>query len=605
MSNYKPYPLRFRSGINPTPDSTQQDTVRIVDGNNVRFRDGKAEKIGGHTHATYELHDLNDNVLSVTELSGTPRTILAFEKDYNTWEIVGTSSHLYAKLGSTAYNITPLKTTATTTLATDPFALTSGSKLMTVTYTAHGLAVGDRIEFSGATHGTAGFAATNLNREHIVHTVVNANSFRVYIPNNAPVTDATEGGAAVQIFKQIDAGNADATHATGPGIGVPGQGVPGSIQTDTSLFNQPRIWWADTFGDTLICGDGNGGKCYKWDGSEDTAPAVITNAPTAVDFGWVEDSKLVVVRKNVISNSNVGDYTDWPIAVGSYAYSDTKEDANKLIGRVYVGGENLIFAEENKIFRLKWVGGSVKWFWQQIYTNIGAISPHGCVVVGNVAYLFAKNNFYYYNGGLLQEVPNNTLHDWVFTDINLDQRYKAFLWHNQAFSEIWGHYPSASSTENDRCFIFSTTEGHFSKREDLDRTAADIKGQMLAYPVLASSGSGLFEHESGYNDNGAAMNSWVQTAYKAIADGQYYSEVYGVEPDLVRTGDVDFELYGKTYANDDAGVLLDSKTTSDGTGFLEFLHETRWRSWVIRSNKINGFFKTGKIKEFLARGSEF
>jgi hypothetical protein len=603
MSDYIQRNIRFKAGMNPTPDSTEQNTVHIIDGNNVRFASQNVEKVGGWVSASLDFKDIQNNTLSITQLSGTPRSIITFEKSNNTWEVIGTSSHLYAKLGSSVYNITPLKTTSTT-LATDPLEFTSGDKTMTVNFTAHGLAVGDRFKISGATHGTGGFATTNINKEHIVATVVDANEITVEMGNNAPTTDATEGGAAVLVYKQIDAGGTIAAAATGAWIGAPFVGVPWASGTDTSLVVQPRIWWADMFGDTLICGAGSQGKCYYWTADFATAPAIISNAPNA-DWGWIEDAKLVILSGNTVANSNVGDYNDWTIAVGSYAYSDAKEDANKLIGRAYVNGENIVFADENKMFRLKWVGGAVKWQWSQVSSNIGTVSPLGYVVAGGVLFIFGRQNVYYYNGGLLQPLPNNTLKNYVFDDINLDQRYKVFVWYNAKFEEIWAHYPSGDSTENDRVFIYSTTEGHYTKIDNLARTAADRKGQVLNYPLLASPSSGLFQHEYGYNNNGAALNAWFQTSYTADSNGKYITEVYGVEPDMIQTGSVDFELYAKERASDDTPTMLQSKSVGESDGTADFLQDVRWRSWIIRSNVVNGFFRTGSTKEFIARGGQY
>lgn len=107
--SYTPSPIRFIPGINPEPDETKQNTRRIVDGNHVRFfRDG-AEKFGGH---------LKEPVS--TTPSGYTRTLFSYIKSNKKWQIIGTHSKLYAKLGSTVTNITPLKTAATTTLGTDP-----------------------------------------------------------------------------------------------------------------------------------------------------------------------------------------------------------------------------------------------------------------------------------------------------------------------------------------------------------------------------------------------------------------------------------------------------------------------------------------------------
>lgn len=581
--------LRFIPGVNEEPDETEQNTRRIIMGNNIRFFRGAVQKIGGHAESIVD-----------TIIQGCPRAVFSFtDASNNTWSVVGTHQKLYAKQGTTVYNITPLKTTSVA-LATDPFALTSGDATMTVTLTDHNLTAGDRIKFAGATHGTGGFATTNLNIEHIVATVINDDTFTVELPNVAPATDSTEGGAAVVIYYEIDPGSRDAAAASGVGIGTPGLGLPGSIQTNTSLIIQPRIWWQDAFGDKWVGGAGRGGKCYEWDGDTSVAPTVISGSPDA-DWGWIEDAKLVTLLGNRVKNSDAGNLTAWTPGAASSAYEDDKEDAKKLIGRVFVNGENLIFADENKVFRMRWVGGTIKWVWEMVSDTIGVTSPSGSITVGNISYIFAKENLYFYNGGIIAPLPDNTVVRKMFDNLNLDQRYKCFVWFNQKFNELWFHYPTG--IENDRCTIYSLTEGHFTPRI-IDRTAADSEGQISQYPILTDSNGIIYRHEIGFNDNGAAMESYFMIAYEAIAGGEFQTYIEGMEPDLIQTGDLTIELYGKDRATFD-GALIESFTFAEGDGKIDCANETRWRSWKITSNTLDGYFRTGGMLEHIQQGSAF
>lgn len=588
--SYSIAPISFLSGVNQDPDETNQNTRHIIDGDNIRFYRGGVQKIGGHASEVVD-----------TAIQGCPRSMLSFtDANDNTWTVIGTHLKLYAKQGSSVTNITPLNTVAAATLGADPLALESGDKTMTVTYTAHGLAVGDRIAFSGATHGTAGFADANINIEHIVSTVPTADTFTVEIPTAAPATDATEGGASVEIFKEITAGEKDAVNATGPWIGTPWTGIPYNIQTDLTQFVQPRIWWQDSYGDTWVGGTGNNGKCYQWDGDTSAAPVAIANAPNA-DWGWIEDAKLVTLLGNRIKNSDTGDLTNWTAGPASSAYEDDKEDATKLIGRAFANGENLIFADENKIFRLRWVGGTVKWIWELVSDTVGITGPMGSIAVGGIIYIFSREGLFFYNGGILSPLPDNTLIRSMFDNINIDQRYKCFVWFNQKYNELWFHYPV--SIENDKCTIFSITEGHYTPRT-IDRTASDSEGQISQFPTLADSDGIIYQHEVGFDDDGSAMRSYFQVAYATIGMGKNLTFVEGMEPDLVQTGNVTIALRGKERATE-SEATLESFTFAENGGKIDCAHETRWRSWYFEINTVGGFFRSGGIREFVSQGGEF
>jgi hypothetical protein len=598
---YKPSPIRFAMGLNPSPDNTEQNTRYIINADRVRFRQQNVEKMGGWVRETLSFVDLQLNPISgLTTYTGCPRSTLSFEVDNNQYQAVGTHAKFYLKQGNNVTNITPLKTVATATLAGSPLAITDTEKTMTVTYAAHGLAAGDRIKLTGASNTGGVTAATYINIEHIISSVVDVNSFTIEMEVAATSTTTGGGGASVQIFTEIDAGGCDAAAATGPGIGLPGAGLPGSIGTDLTLLVQPRIWWIDTYGDNMVCGTGQQGSCYEWTGDLAVAPQVIANAPLA-DWGWIEDAKLCVLSGNVVANSDTGDLTNW--TTGS-AYSDAKEDANKLIYREYVNGENLIFAAENKVFRLRFVGGTAKWIWKQISGNIGIVAPLASIEAGGYAFVFGKDNLYYYNGNAFTPIPNNTMYRTLYDNINLSQLYKCFCWYNQKFNELWMHYPTEDSAENNRVIIFDIADGHFNKLESLDRTAADRAGQIGTYPIALDSSGNSYTHENGYNEAGAAMNSFLQLSYEAIKSGQYLTEVDGMEPDIILTGEMDIELYGKDRAQD-SGTLLHSRTIDSTTGIFECEEETRWRSWLMRSNELGGFFRLGGMIEQVSKGSEF
>lgn len=586
--------IRFVPGINPEPDETKQNTRHCVAGNNVRFHNGSVETMGGH------LREVSD-----IAMEGAKRAYRSFERDGNLWQIIGTNSKLYAKLGGTVTNITPLKTTSTA-LVNNPVTTATGTNTgthttLTIAHAAHTFVAGDRIKLSGSAT-VNGVLNTVINAEHIIVAVTAAVSYTITVLGTASSSSAG-GGAAVLEFEEIAPGDGTAVAASGPGIGLPGYGLPGSIQTDTSLIVNPRIWWQDTFGDIWVGGPGDGGKCYKWLGDTDVAPTVITNAPNA-DWGWVEASRLQTLLGNVTKNSKTGDFTDWVVAAGSDAWSDTREDATKLYTQCNVNGENLVFAQENRAFRMRFIGGAVKWVWEKVSDSIGIVSPYGRVVVDGVAYIFGKDNFYYYNGGVIQPLPNCTLRKYVFNDINLEQRYKFFVWYNSKFQELHFHYASADSEENDRVAVFSIPEQHWTIRTGLERAAADQSGNVFTYPVLTSAYGDLYQHEVGYNDDDVAQDVRVSIAYAAIAGSTVRTEINGMEPDLILTGNMDIDLYGKERMRDE-GTLLQHFDVSVSTDVLHCTRETRWRAWEFSQSELGGFFRLGGVTEFIKKGSEF
>jgi hypothetical protein len=223
-------------------------------------------------------------------------------------------------------------------------------------------------------------------------------------------------------------------------------------------------------------------------------------------------------------------------------------------------------------------------------------------VIGGRLYIFGENNIFIYNGGAFYPVPNNTLYKYMYDNMNIQQRYKFFVWYNRRYNELHFHYCSEGSTENNRAVIHSIGEGWFSKR-DIDRTAFD-RSEVVGYPILAASDGKIYEHEIGYNNDSAAMDAYYQVAYQAAQEGKIYTEIYGAEIDGIQTGNLTAELYGKDRARA-SETLLQSFTIGESTQQIECTKETRWRSWLIRSNEVDGFFRSGGMREYVQAGGEF
>ena len=120
--------IGFQPGINKQISQTGAEG-QWVDCDNVRFRYGSPEKIGGWN----QLGNVNQN-----ELTGAGRGLHHFVNSLGRrYAIIGTNRILYAYSGGVFYDIHPIKTTTTLTNA---FTTTNGSPTVTITFsTGHGI----------------------------------------------------------------------------------------------------------------------------------------------------------------------------------------------------------------------------------------------------------------------------------------------------------------------------------------------------------------------------------------------------------------------------------------------------------------------------------
>ena len=185
-----------------------------IDGENVRFRYGQPEKIGGWTKLTSD------------KLIGAVRDQFAWSALDGTRHLaLGTDKKLYLYVEGAIADITPLR--ATQANLTNPFVTTSGSPIVTVTDAGHGAGVGDFVTFSNA----AAVGGLDMNSEFEITTVTSSSVYTVTHSSNAS-SGATGGGSStVDCEYQITVGPEVNIYGYGFGISA-WQGTPATVVTD-------------------------------------------------------------------------------------------------------------------------------------------------------------------------------------------------------------------------------------------------------------------------------------------------------------------------------------------------------------------------------------
>jgi hypothetical protein len=184
--------IGFQPGINKQVTETGAES-QWIDCDNVRFRYGTPEKIGGWKQ-------LGDDTLT-----GAGRGLHHFVNSLaRKYAIIGTNRILYAYSGGVFYDIHPIKSTTTLTSA---FSTTNGSAEVTITFgSAHNISAQDIIlldNFSSITNSN--FAAADFNdKKFMVTTVPNSTTLTITMPSNESGSGATtSGGIRVQHYYPV------------------------------------------------------------------------------------------------------------------------------------------------------------------------------------------------------------------------------------------------------------------------------------------------------------------------------------------------------------------------------------------------------------------
>ena len=184
--------IGFQPGINKQISETTAEG-QWVDCDNVRFRYGTPEKIGGWKQ------------LGADELTGAVRGLHHFVNSLGRkYSIVGSNRILYAFSGGVFYDIHPIKSTTT---LTNCFSTTNGSPTVTITFSgAHNIAVGDIILLDNFTTITnSNFGASDFDdKKFMVTSVPSTVTLTITMPSNETGSGATtSGGIRLQHYYHV------------------------------------------------------------------------------------------------------------------------------------------------------------------------------------------------------------------------------------------------------------------------------------------------------------------------------------------------------------------------------------------------------------------
>ncbi len=213
--------IGFQPGINKQITPTTAEG-QWIDCDNVRFRYGSPEKIGGWKQ------------LGENDLTGAGRGLHHFVNTLGRkYAIIGTNRILYAYSGGVFYDIHPIK--STTTLS-NSFSTVNGSPTVTITFsTAHNMSAGDIIlldNFSAITNSN--YSATDFdNKKFMITSVPTGTTITITMASNETGSGATtSGGIRVQHYYPV--GPAVQAKGFGWGLGSWGGEEAGAFTTTLS-----------------------------------------------------------------------------------------------------------------------------------------------------------------------------------------------------------------------------------------------------------------------------------------------------------------------------------------------------------------------------------
>jgi hypothetical protein len=602
------------------PGIDKQDTEygaegRWIDCDNVRFRYGLPEKIGGW-----------QKVQETADMVGAARDIHTWT-DLNNQKLaaIGTDRKLYLYWDNAFNDITPFATTIPA-----EFAFTTGTTIVDVTSTSHNALLGDFVVFSTVSGvNVVNVTDADMQNEFEIVKINNSNSFQVDVADLGitPGTVTASGTAAGASF-EINIGTDVTTEGFGWGALTWGNSTWNTPRAATVQTTQARIWQMDNFGEDLIATIVDG-KTYKLDTSAFIADRAnvraeeLTNAPDRAGFMLVSprDRHLAFFATETTpgtsttydamsilfgSQESTTDFT--PTAVNTAGFQRLSS-GNAIVSAVRTRGDILILTDSSA-HSMQFVGPPFTFSFNQIGTNCGSISTHAAQEAENVVYWMSDGSFFLFDG-VVKEIPCS-VQDYVFGNINKTEQRKVYAGVNLDFSEVNWFYPSADSSNINRVVTYNYLEkvwtiGTMARTawaaEDIFAkpyaTYYDPTSTSTAQPTiigLTAGRSRLYSQDTGTAADGEAMTAFIESGDSDIADGEDIMFVRRYIPDFKnQSGDLTMTFKTRDYPG---GAQRTSSTATVTSSTTKVDTRIRGRQVAVRieSNSSSAAWRYGTLR---------
>ena len=560
------------------PGIDKQDTEygaegKWVDCDNVRFRYGLPEKIGGWSK------------VNTSALVGSARGIITwFSLDGDQYTITGTNKKLYAYQNQAWYDITPIRESGA---SITNFTTTSGSTTVTVTDATHGAIEGDFVTISSVSGTANGITAANLQGEFEIQSVTDTNNYVITAKAAASGTGASgvTGTAEYQINTNPAFSVLGYGWGTGPWGGVgsgPGWGTSrASLSGSNNVQLDSGKWSLDNWGEDVLAQQLNGGL-YYWDTSASTSTvqravsSTVSNAPTSSRFALVSGTDRHVIcfgTETTIGTASTRDdmfirwsdqenLNEWAPTATNTAGSQRLTDGSKLVSAKRSRGAVLIWSD-TALYQMQLIGAPFTFGFQQLGSACGCVGLHAAVESNGRSFWMGIDSFFMFDGSV-QKIPCS-VEDYVFKDIDEASQKDTFAGLNTEFNEVTWFYCSSGSNIINRCVTYNYAErvwsiGTLSRSSWADKgvygfpyamefNSTDTAATISTITGLTEGRSYMYAQENGNDADGSALESHVTSGDFVIPQaGERLMSIKRFIPDFKnQKGTVNVNLNFKLY----------------------------------------------------------
>jgi hypothetical protein len=632
--------IQFKPGFNKQQTATGAEG-QWIDGDNVRFRYGQPEKIGGWEQ------------LVAGTMAGPVR-------DQHTWTdlngvryaALGTSKVLIIYYEGAFYDITPLDAA----ISGFTFSSTTGSATVTLNKTAHGVAEGSYILFSSVTlpsGGETGFSTGQFTNNTYEVITADDDSFTITMSTVESGSGMSAQGAAT-VTPYITIGPVFETPSYGWGTGQWGEESWGTARSSSTVVLDPGSWSLDNYGQVLVATVRNG-KTFTWSplaaepAALTTRAAVVSGAPTRSLMSLVSDrdrhlflmgtettiGDTTTQNRMFVRFSNQEDINTWAPTATNTAGTFLLDQGNEIVTAVQ-GKDYVLVLTDQAAYVIQFVGPPFTFSLRQVGSNCGCLGQHAAVYAQGAVYWMGFAGGFFMYDGTVKQLPS-LVEDFVFTTqggapgINYDANQITYGYHNSLYNEVGWFYAADASQQINKNVVYnfleqSWTTGTLARTSYNDAQTYDLPYATQftvdgtpSFPAIQGvtnryGSSKYYAHEIGTNEVDAAGATTAISSYilsgdydlseqGLVGDGEFIMRVSRFIPDFKNlAGNAKVTLFFRDYPaqnsqSDANGPLITGPfTINTTTNFVSTRVRGRQVSVKIENDNLNETWRYGTLR---------
>jgi hypothetical protein len=632
--------IQFKPGFNKQQTATGAEG-QWIDGDNVRFRYGQPEKIGGWEQ------------LVAGTMAGPVR-------DQHTWTdlngvryaALGTSKVLIIYYEGAFYDITPLDAA----ISGFTFSSTTGSATVTLNKTAHGVAEGSYILFSSVTlpsGGETGFSAGQFTNNTYEVITADDDSFTITMSTVESGSGMSAQGAAT-VTPYITIGPVFETPSYGWGTGQWGEESWGTARSSSTVVLDPGSWSLDNYGQLLVATVRNG-KTFTWSplaaepAALTTRATVVSGAPTRSLMSLVSDrdrhlflmgtettiGDTTTQNRMFVRFSNQEDINTWAPTATNTAGTFLLDQGNEIVTAVQ-GKDYVLVLTDQAAYVIQFVGPPFTFSLRQVGSNCGCLGQHAAVYAQGAVYWMGFAGGFFMYDGTVKQLPS-LVEDFVFTTqggapgINYDANQITYGYHNSLYNEVGWFYAADASQQINKNVVYnfleqSWTTGTLARTSYNDAQTYDLPYATQftvdgtpSFPAIQGvtnryGSSKYYAHEIGTNEVDAAGATTAISSYilsgdydlseqGLVGDGEFIMRVSRFIPDFKNlAGNAKVTLFFRDYPaqnsqSDANGPLITGPfTINTTTNFVSTRVRGRQVSVKIENDNLNETWRYGTLR---------